>query len=244
MNLTTIIREPLPLLPRFSVAPEAEERRNELIMAVRQFPAVTNQTQANSLGDAARDLRTYIATVKKQNLEWRRPVNDALSQAMAVEKEHLAPAQSELDAAERVAGAWHAAEQRRVAEAERVRQEELAAKLRDEAAAKALAAETGDAEAVAMAEQATVAVEAALYAPKPEAVKVGGMTTKRTPTWELVDIHKLYAARPDLCHIEPNKAAIKAICVPRFPEKSDEVDETSVPGIKQWWQSSTSTRKW
>jgi len=164
----------------------------------------------------------------------RRPLKAAAERIKAIEDDYLMPLEAEQGRLESLAYAWHQSEQRRVAAEEARRQEELAAKLRDEQAAKALAAETGDAEAVAMAEQATAAVETALYAPKAEPVKVGGMSTRRVMRWELLDIRALAAARPELVKMEPKAAAILSTCFPEQP----------VPGLRLWYEDSTSTRKW
>jgi len=238
VNIQQLTREAVPALPQFSVTPEAEQVRNELVLTSRLHASADTVTEANSVGEAARDIRTFIKATRDLGINLRRPLKAAAERIKAIEDDYLMPLEAEQGRLESLVSAWHAAEQRRVAEAERVRQAEIRRIMAAEDEARRLATASDAPEDIKAAQElsaaATASVEAALYAPKPEAVKVGGMVTKREMRIEVIDMHKVYQHNATLVKLELNRAAVKATCFPEHP----------VPGLKLWWEDSTSTRKW
>ena len=86
--------------------------------------------------------------------------------------------------------------------------------------------------ALAEAEEAAAASTAAMMVPVPEAVKAKGSSQRRKMVVEVLDIHALYRARPDLVRLEPNLAGINSTCTPELP----------VPGLALSWETVTTTR--
>jgi len=291
MNIEKFLKETIALPPQFGVTEDAETKRNELITTSAQYKVATTPTEANSLGEAARDIQTFIRDVESLGLSLRQPLNAASKQIKAVEDDYLAPLRAEKERCERITGNYFAAERRRVAKENRLRQleiqwleqarldaerkaneerervarenrkaeerarateakitnaKQLEAAIKAEAARKE-AAEKARLEAEALAEQArkaSEAAQAAIRAPLPEVHKVGGVVTRRVMRWEVTDLKALVKARPELCKIEAKPSAIQSTCVPRFLKDSDEVDTTSVQGLKLWWEDDTSTKRW
>ena len=238
MNLEALTREQVPALPLFGIDPDAEQKRNDLLLASRECVAATTQAEANSVGKAARDLRTFAKQVRDMGLALRRPLKAAAEQIKRLEDDYLAPLEAEQARLEGVAGAWAAAERRRVAEEQTARQAEidrLAAEARAAASLLATSEAPGDVAAgKELAEAATAQLEAVVRAPMPEAAKISGMSTRRVMRVEVTDLHALYKAAPHLVRLEANLAAIKATCFPEHP----------VPGLKLTWEDATTTRRW
>src|SRR6185436_5988782 len=63
-----------------------------------------------------------------------------------------------------------------------------------------------------------------IIAPLPVAEKPAGLSIGEKLGWECTDIDKLFAARPDLCRLEPNALAIRNKCWPGM----------DIPGLKLW----------
>ena len=106
------------------------------------------------------------------------------------------------------------------------KEREAVAAMNDEASlAKAVAAEEE-------AKRKEKEMYATLTAPAPAAIKAKGSATRTVLKFEVTDIHALYAANRALVKLEPNTAAIKAICVAG----------QEIPGLKVWEEQATSFR--
>jgi len=144
MNISTLVSQPVPTIPRFDLSADAEQTRAELIATSGQFKLATTAQQANSLGEAARDIRSFCAQVRALGLALRQPLNQAAKRIKEIEDDYCGPLELEQKRLERVSLDWHQAEQRRVAEEERVRQVELQRLERERQAAEQLAREEAD----------------------------------------------------------------------------------------------------
>lgn len=144
MNITTLISQPVPTIPRFDLSADAEQTRAELIATSGQFKLATTAAQANSLGEAARDIRSFVKSVRDIGLALRQPLNQATKRIKEIEDDYCGPLELEQKRLERVSLDWHQAEQRRVQEEERVRQVELQRLERERQAAEQLAREEAD----------------------------------------------------------------------------------------------------
>jgi chemotaxis protein histidine kinase CheA len=238
MNIATLTRESVPPLPTFGIDPDAEQTRNELLLASRECKTATTVTEANSVGEAARDLRTFIASVRDLGIGLRRPLRSATEQIKRVEDDYLMPLEAEQGRLEALASAWAAQERRRVAAEQEARAAEIARLAAEQEAARSLATASDTPKdvvaAMELAESATATLEAAVRAPLPEPVKVAGMSTRRVMRVEVTDIHALYKAAPHLVRLEANLAAIKSTCFPEHP----------VPGLRLTYEEATTTRRW
>jgi len=125
--------------------------------------------------------------------------------------------------------------QRRKAEKER----EEAAKAQADAIAEmnakqAEAVANGDEEAAdaARAEAADKIAASQLAAINSEGPRPEGITSRTSWKFEVVDIAALYAARPELCVITPNNAAIRAVV--KMGAK--------IPGLRVWQEAAAIVR--
>lgn len=246
MTAVELFKQPLSVsCAVVGITEQAEEERNALALAALSITAITTPEQQLNAVAVLRDIAAYINRVKEFGLAYRRPANQVLNQICELESDHLAPL---IEAKKQ--GAAHLTlfkqqEDKRVADELAARERELAkleeARLAAEQAAQAAASNlTSEAEL-----QAAIAQEAAaklaeqawrdkVVAPLPSAAKAKGASTRRTMKVEILDLHALYRANPALVRLEPNLAAIKAICVP----------ELQVDGIRTWWETDTSIRTW
>ena len=239
-----LLSNPPILAPTFTVSAEAEERRNDLVLRSLANTSVTNATEQNSAVDAGRDARAYIADVKKAGLEMRRPVSAALKTIITIEEDHLAPLIAEVDRVARLVNNFQQQEARRVAyeqelrdiaiarlEADRIEQERLARVSATAMTSEAdlAAALKQEAEARAVAELSQSVMREAL----PVVAKAWGVTTKKVMHYEVTDLRALYAARPELCNLEPKPSAIRAVVVVGM----------AIPGLRIWEETETSIRR-
>jgi hypothetical protein len=67
-----------------------------------------------------------------------------------------------------------------------------------------------------------------------EGPKVAGVGSKTTWKFSVEDIHALFTARPELCIIEPNGAAIRAILKPN--------NGKPIPGLRIWQEAGAIVR--
>src|SRR6185503_5526880 len=67
----------------------------------------------------------------------------------------------------------------------------------------------------------------------PVAEKPSGLSTSEKLGWECTDVLKLFAARPDLCRLEPNALAIRNKCWPGM----------AIPGLRLWKEAKATISK-
>ncbi len=242
MNL---IREAINIPTLFGIPPDSEAARNELVSRAREHVTIRTSAEQNSAVEAARSIRTALRDVEDTRTTIKKPLLEAGRQIDGLAKDFVGPLTAELTRLETLVTDFQQAEQRRVAEAERVRAAEIARLeterlAREEEARKAAATMTTEAQlAEAIAAEAAereVAAQrqAVIVAPLPAAIKSGGAATRQVMCYEVTDICALYAARPELCTLVAKASAIRATCVPELP----------VPGLKMWWEDKTTIRRW
>lgn len=229
----------LPVLQ--GITEEAEERRNELALAAVAVKTVTNAEEQDAAAKAAVDIQTYVKAVQAAGLDYRRPISAFTAQIKAAEDDHLKPLLAEKDRIGRLVADFQEKEARRVAREEEERRQAFEAaeakrleaeRLAQEAAERAAESGKGkDAKLAAKLEQQAVAaeeqVQSVIRAPEPARATASGTAVKKVLRWEVTDLKALYAARPELCTVEPKASAIQAVCVPEMP----------VPGLKLWWEN-------
>lgn len=240
-----LVKETIHLPTIFGVTEEAEQRRNDLVFAAAHHRTVTDSAGQNSAVESARDIRKHLSEVEATRKAIKRPLIDAGRLIDALADEHTAPLAAELYRLEQLVTDFQSMEARRVAaeqearrvEAEKVMLAERKAYQEARQAALAMQSESDLAKAIEAEAEAKAKAEAAqvaLSAPQPVAAKSGGASTRQVVEWECLDVHALYKARPELCRLEPNRAAINATCFPEMP----------VPGLSIWWKNKTTIRTW
>jgi len=240
-----LIKEQINVPQLFSVDGEAEERRNDLILASQVSIQVTNAAEQGVAVTNAREIRTYIKSVEDTRLELARPLIDAQKLLKSLADDHVGPLKDEIARVERLVTQYQRAEADRV---ERERQAQIRAY--EEAEAKRVAAEEAAQKAAEkvntqgqldraivkekVAQEAAWAVQAVLSAPVPTVNKAKGASLRKVLKWEVTDIYALVKARPDLCKIEAKGSAIQSTLVPESPNLP--------PGLRLWWEDATSFR--
>lgn len=222
-----------------TLAPGAEAHRASLLAVAKDITEVDEFT-LDAASDALKLLQETARAVEKQRKEIKAPVLVLEDQIDSVAKAYTAPIKAEAERiglmvgkflAEQKAAAEKAEAERQKAIREQQRQAEEAA--RAEAAAKAAAAAAEDEDFPTMPDTpapVAPAFIAPLPPPPPAPVKVSGIQTRTTWEYEVTDLAALFAARPDLCTIEPNPSAIRAALAADKP----------IPGLR-YWQANKAT---
>lgn len=248
MKLVSLFKQSIKLPEVLGVNEVALQRQGTLLKPMLAVKKVTNAKEQELAVAAARDVQTYVKSVKDAGLTFRRPINDFVSLIKKTEDEHLAPLLQEQDRIKKLCADFQEKENRRIA-AEEAAQREAYAKAEqerlelerkaNEAALKA--AESGKAKDMKKADElqnqaaaAEQTVQQILAVPLPEKAKPIGLGTRKVLRWEVTDINALVKARPDLCKIEPKASAINATCIPEMPNKP--------PGLKLWWENTATFR--
>lgn len=222
---------------KLDLAPGATERRDQALSHAAMVATVGDAFEADlaagtlrEVTDLCREVETARATIKAPVLELGRKID-------AIAKDFLAMLETEKTRIGRVLGEFQAAERAKAEEARRAAEAEARRKA-DEAARAARAAEqaTDQAEAAAAARLAAQkeaeALAATIAAAEARPVVPEGTTTRKNWKYDITDIAALFKARPDLCLIEPNAAAIRA----QIPHNQN------IPGLRIWQEAKTTTR--
>jgi hypothetical protein len=237
MQSTAIIT--LNALPSAPTATEqALARRDELVLAAAGLKLVTTPESAQIAGDHLKALKQYLTNVETARKAVKQPVDDLASEIQLLAAALTAAPQEQKKRIDSMLANYQAEQLRkqREAEAEARREEQ---RILDEAAAKAAKAEASgrnvDAklekiDAKAFEQVATVrATVAAVAAPKIE-----GVGLRSEPDFEILDLHALYAAKPELVKLEVDRVALKSY-LKKFPK-------AELPGVKHWVRNFTATR--
>lgn len=238
----SFIKEVIKLPATYSANAKAEESRNELALRGVKITAITTAAANDTAGEVVREIRAYLKSVEAMRTTLTKPLLEGQRLLKALADDHCAPLISEQQRIERLALSFSQAEQRRVQEEERKRQEtlqkaeqeRLEAERKAQAAAAKLAEEENKRNSNSMnkAEAKVIVaeekVQAIIAAPVPEVAKSKGQQTKKTLCFEVTDLAALVKARPELCKIEPKPSAINAVCTPEMANPP--------PGLRLWWE--------
>ncbi len=202
MNLVKTPPAPIPLA---AISAEAEEQRNALATLGLEIQSITCAGENSQARDVCVAIRNHLKSVEAARTELTKPLLDGQRMLKRLADDHVEPLKAELDRIERLATKFAMAEQERA-----------------EADAKAR---------MDLAKEATTEADFAMVINEPvvAAQKAQGQQLRQKLCWEVVDIHALYKARPELVRLEANAAAIQACCVPEMP----------VPGLKLSWDTKT-----
>jgi hypothetical protein len=220
--------------------------RDELREQVRQFtgPPTTAEELSRQV-EVGRKLQAHEKQVKATRLELAAPLNAACDRLIEIANGYLAPLIADKELLSRYATVYRMAEEERIRREEAERAAEVARleAVRMEAEAKAARArsEAGQLRAELVAHEASTAQMEVIRAPLPQMTKARGSATRRDLKYVVTDIRALYAARPELCHIEERPSAIKALCNPPAGANAVTPDK-SIPGLSVYWEINTSFR--
>jgi len=235
MTAEITVTGPLPS-PQIELVPAAFEARRVAMEKASCIKAIESVADLDAAASALTDIKALTKAVETSRKDVKAPVLEVGKRIDAVAKDYMSPLEAEGKRLSVLVGSYQEAARKK---AEREREE--AARVQAEAIAEmhrkqAEAAQSGDADAAdaARAEAADKIAEAQLTAINAEGPKADGITTRTNWKFEVADIHSLFAARPELCIIEPNGAAIRAVI------KASR--GAAIPGLRIWQEAAAVVR--
>lgn len=228
-----------------SLLETAKARRDELLVQASEVKTVTDGIDAANAIAVLRDLTEFKKLVKADHTAVKAPVLEISRQIDAVAKDLVLKIEAEAGRIERVVGAYEA-EQRRKAENAKREAEEKARRIADEAKRKLQEEQRAAMREEKTEEEVVRASDTIIATAQKEIVQVQQVAANLTPTkpqgsalrtktcFEITNIDAFFLERPDLCTIEPNKAAINAILRAN--------PNLKIAGMRTWEESKLSVR--
>ena len=236
------IEPTLEVPERIELQATALEERDFIIARSQELQAVTNAEEQEVAASEGRAIAEHIKEVKLARHALAQPLLKLQDQLINAEGKYCGPLIAEK---ERLAGlitAFQLAEVDRVKAEEIQRQREYEELEAQRVAAETKAREVDDPQAQVEAEQeahqAQEAARAVITAPLPKAHKAPGSVMRREMCYEVVDLKKIYASKPELCKLAISAAAVKALVFPG-DNATEQHPDMSVPGLKLWWKDRT-----
>lgn len=234
-DLQIVVEGSLPH-PAISIRQEAENAKRQALDGAATVTDIADVTDLDRAAAALTNLKALIKSVEDSRKEVKAPVLEVGRQIDGVAKAYCADLEAEARRLSIMVGSYQEAARRK---AEREREE--AARAQAEAIAEmqrkqAEAMEAGDEEAAdaARAEAADKIATAQIAVINAEGPKPEGIVTRTAWKFEVVDITALHKARPELCLVEPNNAAIRAVV------KAS--NGAAIPGLRLWQEAGAIVR--
>jgi hypothetical protein len=224
-----------------SIADGAREQRDDILSQLRDVTAVSDAFDADTAASALKIATVFLRSIEAGRTEAKAPVLALGKQIEAIGKELAADVEAEAGRLSRLLGDYQKEEKRKAEAAERLARDE-ARRIQDDAerrAREAVKAAASEDEALSAATEimdtaAAKIVEAKQAIVSTVAPKAAGTAVRENVCFEVSDIAALYAARPELVTLEPNGAAIRAIC------KAN--PKLQLPGLRHWTEAKTFIR--
>jgi hypothetical protein len=222
--------------PEIELTPAAFEARRVALAKASEVTTISSVSDLDAAAAALTTLKSLTRAVEDSRKDVKAPVLEVGRRIDAVAKDYLAEPEAEAKRLSTLVGAYQEAARRK---AQREREEAEAAQraaIEEMQRKHAEAAAIGDAEAAdaARAEAADIIAESQLAVTAAEGPKADGIVTSTKWKHEVTDIDALYQARPELCKIEPNNAAIRAIL------KGN--NGKPIPGLRIWQEAGAIVR--
>jgi len=232
-TLEIVVSGSLPS-PQIELSVAAFNARTLALEASGRIKAIASVADLDSAASALTKLKALTRSVEDSRKEVKAPVLEVGRRIDGIAKDYLTPLEAEAKRLSVIVGSYQEA-QRRKAEKER----EEAAKAQADAIAEmtakqAEAVANGDEEAAdaARADAADKIAASQLAAINAEGPRPEGITSRTSWKFEVVDIAALYAARPELCVVTPNNAAIRAVVK----------TGAKIPGLRVWQEAAAIVR--
>jgi hypothetical protein len=222
--------------PEIELVPAAFEARRVALEKSGTIRAIASVTDLDAAAAALTHIKALTKAVETSRKDVKGPVLEVGRRIDAVAKDYMEPLESEGKRLSIMVGSYQEAARKKAEkereEAARVQAEAIAEMNRKQTEAAAL----GDEEAAdaARAEAADKIAAAQLAVINAEGPKADGIVTRSTWKFEVADIRALFAARPELCIIEPNGAAIRAVI------KASK--GAAIPGLRIWQEAAAVVR--
>ena len=203
------------------IGPSAREQRDALLTEAAEITAVANNFDQESAAEVLARLQEMARGVERARKAVKDPVLEVGRRIDAIAGEFSGPIEAEADRIGRLIGAYRTSLQAEVARKEREEREKrqqlieeanrAKAKLDAEAAAAKTEEQRQEAEAKAqdLVRQTNAALVESKQAEVNARMRPAGIVERGAWKYEVEDIGKVFEARPDLCLIEPNGAAIR-----------------------------------
>jgi hypothetical protein len=234
-RLEIVVSGPLPR-PEIELNPAAFNAREVALAAAGNVQEIASVTDLDAAAAALTTIKSLTKSVEDSRKDVKAPVLEVGRRIDSVAKEYLTPLEVEARRLSAMVGSYQEAKRR---EAERIREGEAAkqaAALAEMQAKQAAAERAGDTEAAdaarAKAAQEIAASQLAVIAA--EGPKADGITTRTNWKFEVTDAAALYASRPELCIVEPNNAAIRAVV--------KATKGAAIPGLRIWQEAAAVVR--
>lgn len=220
--------------------PAAIEAKRVALESARAVTVVDSHESAHAALTALGQCKQLLKLAEESRKELKAPLLDAGRDIDAQVKSYAAELTAESDRLARLGVSFEEAQrraaeeaQRKVYEAEQERLRQLQLERREVMTdtshpAAARLAQLDAADAAAVRDIAAIRQTAA-QAVVPSAP--AGTQLRKDWKFEVTDIHALYKAHPELCTIEPNNAAIRAVIKTR-----------DLPGVRRWQDAKVSIR--
>jgi hypothetical protein len=222
--------------PTIELTPSAYEAQRVALAAALTVEAITDINSADHASRVLSELKGLEKAIEASKAVNKRPIIDAGRMIDTIVKDYLGPVQ---EASKRISSLLGTYQDNLKRKSERQRQEAAAAEaaaiaeMQKKQASLAAAGElTPEAIDAINGEAADKIAEAQISAMAATGPQVAGVSLRAPKKFEVVDIKQLFAARPELCLIVENKAAIRAVLK----------QETSIPGLRVWSEASAVVR--
>lgn len=224
-----------------AIAAEARDLRDKLLVEIREVTAVSDAFDADVAADVLKRATQLARGIEADRTTVKAPILALGKKIDALAKEITAELNDEIGRVSRVLGSYQLAEKQKAEAAERLARDE-ARRIQAEAEQQAReAAKAADSETEALAAASEIMDTAAAKIVETRKAIVSTVAPKAADTavrvdvcFEVTDIVALYAARPELVNLEPNGAAIRAIC------KAN--PKLQLPGLRHWTEAKTNIR--
>lgn len=206
---------------QIAIEPEVREQSHALLVEAGEILSVANNFDQESAAEVLARLQEMARGVERARKAVKDPVLDVGRRIDAIAGEFSGPIEAEADRIGRLIGAYRTSLQAEIAKREREEREKRQrliedanrekAKLDAEAAAAKTEEQRHEAEAKAqdLVRQANAALVESKQAEVNARMRPAGIVERGSWKYEVEDIGKVFEARPDLCLIEPNGAAIR-----------------------------------
>lgn len=235
MKLEIVVSGPLQR-PEIELAPAAFNARQVALDSATQITEINSVSDLDEAGRALTLVKSLTRSVEDSRKAVKAPVLEVGKRIDGIAKDFATPLEIEGDRLSKMIGAYQEMQKRK---AEREREEAAKAQsdaLKELSLKQTQAAMAGDVMAAdaARAEAAEKIAEAQLAMINAEGPRLDNITTRGVWKFEVTDIHALFEARADLCLIEPNNAAIRAIV--------KATNGRPIPGLRVWQEATAIVR--
>jgi len=235
MSVEIVVSGPLPK-PEIELSSAAFEARRVALAKAEACTAINGVEDLDGAAAALTAVASLVRSVEGSRKEVKAPVLEVGKRIDSIAKEFMGPLEKEKGRLETLVGSYQEAQKRK---AERERQEAAEAQAKalaemQEKQAEALAAGDEAAADAARAEAADKIAASQIAVTNAEGPKPDGIVTRTTWDFEVCDLQTLFKARPDLCIVTPNNAAIRAIV--------KATNGQQIPGVRVWQKSAAIVR--